>query len=506
MRDAIAIASVPGVSYERGRWMNRQIVQLFGLTLILFAVLIGFTSRWTVFEAASLEDQTLNKRPLLEQQRIPRGLILARDGEELARSVPRGRGQRRTYERTYPQGDLFGHPVGYSYIEREETGIEKYRNDELTGNVNEFSTIFRELQSQKREGDDVMTTLDMDGQREALEALAGQRGAIVALEPQTGRVRVMASSPTYDPNRIPDDDYYEDLNADEEARPLVNRTTQSAYQPGSTFKVVTAAAALDSGKLTPDSIVDGSSPATISGAPLANSGNQSFGPISFTDALTFSVNTVFARVGEQVGPKTLLEYMDRFGFNQDPQLDYPEDQMIASGIRNSEGRLVGPDDGFDVGRVAIGQGGAEGQIQVTPLQMALVAAAVGNRGRLMRPRLTERIVGKDGRVEEQIEPAQQSQVMKPESADQLAQMMSDVVEEGTGVQAALSGIDVAGKTGTAEVRDASLNQVWFIGFAPVQNPRMAIAVTLEDQPIGTSGGANAAPLAAQVLQTLLGGG
>ena len=486
--------------------MNRQIVQLFGLTLILFGVLIAFTSRWTVFEAASLEDETLNRRALIEEQQVPRGLILARDGDVLARSDPRGRGRRRVYVRSYPEGETFAHAVGYSYIERDRVGLERSRNDALSGKLNEFGTIFRELARQDREGDDVVSTLDPAGQQTAIEALAGRSGAIVALEPATGRVRVMASSPTYDPNRVPDSAYFRELSTDEQARPLVNRTTQPRYQPGSTFKVVTAAAALDSGKLTPDSIVDGSSPKTISGVPLANAGNVSYGPITFTDALTNSVNTVFAGVGEQIGRGTLLDYMDRFGFNRDPQLDYPDGEMEVSGIRNSEGRLVGADDGFDVGRVAIGQGGSEGQIQVTPLQMAVVAAAVGNRGKLIRPRLTERVVGKDGRVEERIDPAEQSQVMKPESADQLAQMMSRVVEEGTGTAAALSGVEVAGKTGTAEVRDGQLNQVWFIGFAPVESPQMAIAVTLEDLPVGTSGGQDAAPLAAQVLQTLLGGG
>ena len=488
--------------------MNRQIVQLFGLTLVLFAVLIGFTSRWTVFEAESLEDNALNKRPLLEQQQVPRGLIFARDGSTvLAQSDPQGRGKRRTYRRSYPEGELFSQPVGYSFIDRGEVGIEKSRNDALTGDLNEFGTIFRELQGGDREGDDVVTTLDPAAQQTAYDALGGRAGAIVALEPATGRVRVMASTPTYDPNRVADTDYFDELRLDTEGRPLTNRVTQPRYQPGSTFKVVTAAAALDTGKVTPETIVDGSSPQTISGAPLANSGNVDYGPISFTDALTNSVNTVFARVGEQVGRGTLLEYMDRFGFNRDPQLDFPDDQMEVSGIRNSEGRLVTADDGWDVGRVAIGQGGAEGQIQVTPIQMAEVAAAVANGGALIRPRLTERVVGQDGRVEERIDPAQQAQVMKPETAAQLTEMMGRVVEEGTGTQAALSGVSVAGKTGTAEIgADASLNQVWFIGFAPVESPRYAIAVTLDDQPIGTSGGEYAAPLAAQVLQTLLGGG
>ncbi len=485
--------------------MNRQIVQLFGLTLVLFGVLIAFTSRWTVFEAASLEDNQLNRRGLIEQQQVPRGLILARDGTTvLARSDPQGRGKQRTYVRSYPEGETFGHPVGYSYIDIGESGLERSRNDALTGDLNEFGTIFRELQSKEREGDDVVTTLDPAAQQQAMELLAGHKGSIVALEPSTGRVRVMASTPGYDPNTVNQPSVFKELNQPNTGNRLTNRAVQTNYQPGSTFKVVTAAAALDTGKVTPDSIVDGSSPQTISGVPLANSGGVSYGPITLTTALTNSVNTVFAKLGEQVGSKTLVEYMERFGFYKDPQLDYPEDSMLASGIRNAEGRLV--TSGFDVGRVAIGQGGAEGQVQVTPLQMAQVAGAVANGGKLIRPRLTDRIVGQDGRVEERIDPATQSQVMKKETAAELTEMMTDVVNEGTGVAAALSDVQVAGKTGTAEVKNETLNQVWFIGFAPVEAPRYAIAVTLEDQPIGTSGGANAAPLAAQVLQTLLGGG
>jgi peptidoglycan glycosyltransferase len=236
--------------------------------------------------------------------------------------------------------------------------------------------------------------------------------------------------------------------------------------------------------------------------PLENAGGQDFGPISFTDALTNSVNTVFAQVGERVGRERLVEYMRRFGFYEDPQLDYPGSQMIASGILNGDGDFV--DDGFDVGRVAIGQGGLEGEIRAGPLQMAQVAAAVANRGRLMKPRLTDRVVLKDGRVNERIEPDLQAVVMKPETAEELAGMMSRVVEEGTGTAAALSGITVAGKTGTAEVgANREFTQPWFICFAPVENPRMAVAVTVE-RTTG-QGGTVAAPIAKSVLEALLGG-
>ena len=177
--------------------------------------------------------------------------------------------------------------------------------------------------------------------------------------------------------------------------------------------------------------------------------------------------------------------------------------MLASGVRDAKGRLLGGDAGFDVGRVAIGQGGAEGQILATPLQMAEVAAAIGNGGRLMKPRLTDRVVRKDGRVKERVEPDLQSQVMKPEIADELGAMMANVVEEGTGTAAALEGIDVAGKTGTAEVANRTSNQAWFICFAPVKNPKLAVAVTIENTQ--GQGGTEAAPIAKQILEAVLQG-
>jgi peptidoglycan glycosyltransferase len=483
--------------------MNRQIVQLFFLFAVLFALLIAFTSRWTVFEAQSLADNQNNRRPLIEEQQIPRGVIYASDGRtELARSVGRGRGTTRIFTRTYPQDGLFAHPIGYSFITNGRRSLEQSRNEDLAGEEDEFESLFAGLEGREREGLDVVTNLDVAGTEAAVAGLAGRKGAVVAIEPQTGKVRVMVSIPEYNPNLIPS--AFDQIN-DDPNQPDLNRATQELYPPGSTFKVVTAAAAMDSGKVNPNSVIDGSSPKEISGVPLANSGDQSFGPIAFTDALTNSVNTVFAQVGEDIGRNTMVEYMRRFGFYQDPELDYPNIQMIPSGILNGKGDYV--TDGFDVGRVAIGQGGLEGEIRASPMQMALVAAAIGNRGRLMKPRLTDRVVRKDGRIKERVEPDLQSQVVKPEVADQLAQMMGRVVEEGTGTAAALSGITVAGKTGTAEVgANREFTQPWFIAFAPVEDPRMAIAVTVERQPAGSQGGTVAAPIARGVLEALLGGG
>ncbi|HEX8067312.1 MAG TPA: penicillin-binding transpeptidase domain-containing protein [Thermoleophilaceae bacterium] len=476
--------------------MNRQITRLFGLFVLLFALLVGFTSRWTVFEAESLEDQPANRRPLLESQRIPRGLVLARDGTRLATSRRTGARENRRYVRAYPQRGLFAHALGYSFVSRGSAGLERHYNDELTGQHDELTTILDELGGGVDEGDDLRTTLDARAQRTAIQALAGRRGSIVALEPGTGAVRVMVSIPDFDPNEVPG--RFSELNR-AQGSPLFNRATQARYPPGSTFKVVTAAAALDSGRYTPSSFVSGRNNKPISGVPLQNSGGADFGTISLTDALTNSVNTVFGEVGEKLGKGTMLKYMRRFGFGSRPPLDYPSSQMTPSGIFKGS-RLLDEDDSIDIGRVAIGQE----RLQVTPLQMAMVAAAVGNGGVLMEPHLGDRVVEPDGSVRDRVEPDRYSRVMSGDAAEKLGAMMSRVVEEGTGTASALEGIPVAGKTGTAEVDGGASNQAWFIAFAPVKDPRIAIAVTIERTQ--GQGGTVAAPVAKQVMQTLLGGG
>ncbi|MBA2262725.1 MAG: penicillin-binding protein 2, partial [Solirubrobacterales bacterium] len=312
----------------------------------------------------------------------------------------------------------------------------------------------------------------------------------------TGKVRVMASTPGYDPAALDDAETFRRLSTDEENSPLLNRATQSAYPPGSTFKVVTAAAALDSGEFTPESTVDGRSGIDISGVPLANFGGQDFGPITLTTALTNSVNTVWAQVAERLGAATMDEYMRRFGLYEDPEIDYPDGQLVPSGVYR-DGELVPADGDVDIGRVAIGQG----DLLTTPLQMAMVAATVANGGERMQPQLTDRIVDRDGRTVEDIEPERATRVMSAESAAQLTEMMGNVVREGTGTAAALQGIDVAGKTGTAEINLQDLNQPWFIGFAPQGSPDVAVAVTVERVQGGT-GGAIAAPIAADVMREL----
>jgi peptidoglycan glycosyltransferase len=475
--------------------MNRPIVRLYGLVVLLFALLVAFTSRWTIFEASSLRDNRLNNRRLLESLRVDRGRILAADGTVLARSV---RTPEATYERRYPTREEFAHAIGYSYVDLGRTGLERYRNAPLQGEASSgLQSILDQLQGRSNRGDEVVTTLVPRAQRAALGALGAHTGAVVALDPRTGAVRVMASSPSYDPEAARSPASFKKLEHASEA-PLINRATQFGYPPGSTFKIVTATAAIDSGEFTPSSTLSGRNGIIVSGVALNNDENENLGPLTLTQALAKSVNTVWAQVAERVGKATLARYMRRFGFDTEPQLDYPAREMTPSG-EYEHGRVIAPTSAnVDVGRLGIGQD----KLQVTALQMAEVAAAVANRGRLMAPHLTNKIVDPEGQTVQRIDPRVQAIVMKPSTAASITSMMEAVVNEGTGVPAQIPGIQVAGKTGTAETQiGTAINNVWFIAFAPASRPTIAIAVTLKGVP--GQGASFAAPVARTVMEALL---
>jgi penicillin-binding protein A len=475
--------------------VNRPIIRLYGLVVLLFALLIAFTSRWTVFEASSLRNNGLNARTILKQERIDRGPIVAANGTVLARSVSRGEG---TFQRSYPTGGSFAHAIGYYFTGLGSSGLEQYRNSALNGSsASNLQTILNQLQGKKPVGKKLVTSLDPRAQQVADAALAGHKGAVVALEPRSGSVTVMASSPGYDPNSLRSTASAAAIKSDPSGR-LLNRAVQFGYAPGSTFKVVTATAAIDSGVFTANSMLSGRNGIPISGVPLRNDENENLGQITLTQALAKSVNTVWAQVAERIGKRTLARYMERFGFDRKPQLDYPATEMSSSGEHVGE-RLVAPTSPqVDVGRMGIGQD----KLEVTPLQMAEVAAAVANRGTLMAPHITQRIVDSEGRIVQRIAPRVQSVVMKPSTAAAVTLMMEAVVKEGTGTSAQIPGVQVAGKTGTAETQIGNtINNVWFIAFAPANNPRVAIAVTLQGVP--GQGAAFAAPVAREVMERLL---
>jgi peptidoglycan glycosyltransferase len=460
--------------------VNVPITRLFALLLVLFAILVAFTSRWTVFEAEALRDNPENRRELLAEQLIKRGVIRADNGEVLAGSRPLSQ---KRYGRRYPTGPLFAHAVGCTSLDRGRSGLEDFYNDPLTGRRTEFIGALDSLLGPDNVGDDLRTTLSTKSQRVATEELGKrqERGAVVAMELDTGAIKVMAAKPSFDPNES-------DCGAN------LNLATQGRFPPGSTMKAVTATAALDSGRYEPSSQVSGKNGKLISGAPLNNFGDEDFGNIDLTTALTNSVNTVWAEVAVKLGKKRMAEYMTRYGFYADPPLDYPDDQMVPSGVNKGGRRLTKPtSDKVDIGRVGIGQG----DLEVTPLQMASVAQTIGNGGVRMEPRLVAKVLDPDGRTIDEPLPEEAERVMSRDSAQKLGDMMRNVVKEGTGTAAALEGVDVAGKTGTAEVNLQGLNDPWFIGFSD----RFAVAVVF-DRVQGGTGGEVSAPVAKAVLESL----
>ena len=472
--------------------MNPPIVRLYAFFAVLFGVLVFATSWWSVFTAENLRDNAANRRPLLAEERIKRGTIRSADGKVVARST---KIDKERYRRSYPTDAMFAHAIGYSFTELGRSGLEQFRNDPLSGRRTELIGAVDSLLGERGVGDSIRTTLNSKAQQAAIDGLKGRKGAVVALEPSTGKVLVMVSSPSYDPNNLDRGDKFKRLSTDDANSPLVNRATQAGYPPGSTFKAVTATAALDSGKYTPDSTVSGENGKRISGVPLNNFANEDYGSITLTDALTNSVNTVWAEVGVRLGKKTMAEYMLKYGFYKLPPVDLPREQLLASGERGPGGKLLSPvSPRIDVGRMAIGQD----KLLVTPLQMATVAATIANGGVRMEPHITQKIVDPDGRTQDEIEGERAERVMSVQTARQLTGMMKQVVKEGTGTAAALEGVELAGKTGTAEIDiQRKINDPWFIGFTN----DFAIAVVLERVQGGT-GGVVAAPIAKQVLEAL----
>jgi peptidoglycan glycosyltransferase len=484
--------------------MNRQIVKLFAFIVVLFGVLVGFTSYWSVFDAKALKEKEANKRPLLEAQQIRRGRILAADGTVIAKSIGKGKGSEKRYVRRYPEGSLFGHPIGYSFVRQGDSEFEQFHNEELVGEESEFESILDQILGHNQEGNDIVTNIDTEAQRVALADLeeAGF-GAVVAIVPQTGEVKAMVSNAPYDPNRVP----YElsKLNQNEIETPLLNRATQGLYPPGSTFKVVTAAAGLESGTITPETTIDAPGSLEVEGTPLQNDFNENFGPIALDTALTNSVNTWFGQLGQQVGQDQLFETMEKFGFNATPAIDLPSDEVYDSGVYEEE-HLLHRSDPVDLARLAIGQE----RLLATPLQMTEVAAAIANGGKLMKPQIWNRVIDPDGRVVDKLDPSVYSEPVSGQTAEELTTAMEGVVSEGTGTNAAISGVPVAGKTGTAETPGNKAcgggeneNQAWFMGFAPADEPKIAIVASVEcTEQFGND---VAAPIFRDVAETILNG-
>ena len=487
--------------------MNRAITRLALVGTGLMVALVVATTYWQAWAAGDLADRQDNQIQRVAQFTIERGLILSADPRrELARNRPRKVGGRTLFFRRYPTNGLAAHVVGYSTQERARAGLERSRNDYLIAANQNLSTVVNrtidELKGATVQGNDLVLTLDMRAQQVAMQQLGGRCGSVVALEPATGRVLVMASFPTYDQNVIGEDfSAIDRITAPcKPAAPLYNRATYGLYAPGSTFKVVTAAAALESGRFTEDSRFDDPGYCEVYGRRVNNYDTTSpFGNVDLRQALVNSINSVFCNIGKELGAKLIVDYSKRFGFYSSPPLETPSNERAPSGLYQGT-NLFDPKEDTDVdpGRFAFGQE----RLLVTPLQMAMLAGTIANNGVVMRPYVVDRIVAPDGSVVVRTKREELGRAVKPETAQAVAAMMKDAVEGGTGTAARISGLTVGGKTGTAETGIAGLNTTWFISYAGRTRPEVAIAVVVEQQ--NSTGGETAAPVARDVLQALLG--
>jgi peptidoglycan glycosyltransferase len=493
--------------------MNRQVTRLAVAAIVLLSALIVGTTYWQTWAVAGLADRQDNAIASVAQFTVDRGKIYTSRGHVLLATNEKRRVDGQTYYfRKYPNGYLAPHVVGYSTQSRSRAGLERSENDYLTGANGDLSSVAQheldKLKGVTLKGNDLELLLDVRAQETAVRQLAGKCGAAVAIQPQTGRVLALASSPTYNPNAVE-----KSFSAIERIRtaacssasPLLDRATQGLYPPGSTFKVVTASAALDSGAFKPDSTFNDPGYCEEYGKRVSNAGNpespETFGTVTLAQGLQHSINSVFCNIGKQIGARRILDYAERFGFYATPDLELPADAQSPSGLYNPKTRKLlkpkHPQYQVDPGRLAFGQE----RLLVTPVQMAMVAATVANGGVLMQPHLVDKVVAPNGSVVVRTQPEKVRRVISRLTAQELTQMMESVVTGGTATNVQIPGVRLAGKTGTAETGLNGKYDTWFIAFAPANAPKVAVAVALENQT--GFGATTAGPIAKALIEAIL---
>ncbi len=469
--------------------MNAQLRRTFYLFVAGFVALVGVLAYWQVYARESLATDPANRLQSRRVQEVPRGLILAGDGEtEIARSEQDGGGG--TYSRVYPEGPLYAGVTGYWSTKYGASGLEISQNNNLSGagEPETLDELINQFSGGPQAGNDVELTLDPELQRLAYDGLASSstgRGAVVALNPKNGEILSLVSYPSFDPNDI--DENFEELAQDPNF-PLVNRATQGLYPPGSTFKVITAAAALKAGVKTSDKFKDNGTYETP-GYTVYNYRAKEYGQQTFEQALANSVNTIFARIGnEKVGAEALAQKAEDFGF-YDPYEDFA--LPIAPSFFNP------PPEQWDQGNIAQSSFGQQ-TVSSTVFEMANVAGAIANGGTMMQPRLVREVRSPDGAIIDKPTSSVHSRALDEETAGTLTDMMEAAVtqvEKG----AEIPGVKVAGKTGTAEAPGGELHS-WFISFAPADDPEIAVAVMVEN---GQEGYKQALPLARRLMEAHL---
>ncbi|MFJ6613741.1 penicillin-binding transpeptidase domain-containing protein [Streptomyces sp. NPDC091289] len=483
--------------------MIRYIRRAAAFCLLLLVALLVNAARVQLFEADELDDNPANRRNTIARYDQPRGNILVGDRPVTGNKET---GEQLSFERTYLHGPLYAPVTGYASQTYGTTLIENAEDSVLSGTNSLLAPLpfWNEFTRGRQPGGDVVTTIRASMQQAAYDGLSGRRGAVAALDPSTGKILALVSTPSYDPERLSGTgaavtEAWTRLNA-AKSLPMLNRAIRQTYPPGSAFKIVTAAAALDARVVTDaDAATDTPSPYVLPGTrttlPNESSGCEE---ASLADAIRVSCNTVMAHLGVEVGLDGMVEAAEKFGFN-DTGL------RIPSGVARSNFDTDMSDDQLALS--SIGQFNTT----ATPLQMAMVAAAVANGGDLRRPHLVDRVTTNDGDTVRQEGAPAYERAMSPSTAVQLQRMMVDVVENGTGSNAAIDGVKVGGKTGTAQhgVDNSGLPYAWFISWAQAPDsgrPAVAVAVVVEDAAADRadiSGGGSAAPIARAVMEAAL---
>ncbi len=458
---------------------NRKIIHLIIFTSLMFLSIIAYLTYFQVFQASTIVKNPYNKRQYLREERTVRGTIFDRNGTVLAETKVAGEGS----TRSYPYHQLYSHLVGYSHKQYGRAGIEAFYNDELLGLTNDqlVSKLFDRLSNEKIKGNHLYLTLNHQLQAKAYELLGGKRGAVVALDPKTGEILAMVSKPDFDPNQLAESWEY---LINDEGSPLLNRAISGLYPPGSTFKPLMAAAALENPEIQTDYDCTGS--IVVDGYTLSDYNSKGHGYLDLRGSLVVSCNTNFARIALALGEERVMEMAKRFSMHNSLETDFPvqRNRFPYQSLQPTE-----------LAAVSIGQG----KLLVTPLHMAATASVFANGGMMPQPRIIKEIRSADGKLLREVD-IESKKILNPQIADTVKEMMVGVVNEGTGKNAAINGVQVAGKTGTAE-NESGETHAWFIGFAPAEDPQIAVAVILEKE--GSTGGATAAPIARELMREAL---
>ena len=468
--------------------LGKRLTSLITVFSLLFAALIANLTYVQQIDADRVQNLPTNNHTIAKSAYVQRGAIITSDGVTLAESTQQADG---TYLRTYPQGSLARHTVGYVSTQYGSSGIEASMNETLTGHedYSNWRSALYSLAGIQQSGSTVALTINSQIQRAAEDALQGYTGAIVVLDPKTGAVLAKASSPTYTVENL--DAAMQGTNGE-----LLDRTTQALYSPGSTFKAVTLSAALDSGTVTLDDVYYAGPSLEIGGAEVTNYGGNDYGSPTLREAFALSSNTAFAQVGVDMGQNTLVSYARAYGYGQKIGQDFD----CLTSLMPDPAEMTEWETAWASCGQPVGQHESPAGPQVTVVQNAVVAQTIANGGVAMNPYVVDHVLSPEGVVTSTTSPRSLGQVISADTASQMKEAMLGVVDHGTGRRAQVRGTQVAGKTGTAEVENGNINS-FFIGFAPYENPTLVISVCVEGQGVDVEG--FAAGLAGQVLAASL---